>query len=321
MKTKFAIGCFIQWYEVDMIHEYFNSLLTAIDCYDKTSVMIDITLCTNTTLEQPIEDVSNISQPIIDQIHSIWGKDYNIKWNITDMLYTIADYRRDFNDKYCDQVDVLVWGESDMLVPKQLFISIDLLHQQQSHQTPKYIATFAICKMWDNSWKPLEHPSFTDKPFIEGDDKNWWNIPYTMNEQEMNSFNDTVDDLDIKLIYPHKFNGCGLVISSEVIKSGVNIPRSSFFIHEDTSFMIMLHKILGDIPQYHFGNILLVHNRKHKNKRKYVNGESDSDYIDIKRKRFDWYNIANKMCEQNNANLFNANYKSFTWHDVWNSIK
>jgi len=219
MKTKFAIGCFIQWYEVDMIHEYFNSLLTAIDCYDKTSVLIDVTLCTNTTLEQPIEDVSNISQPIIDQIHSIWGKDYNIKWNITDMLYTIADYRRDFNDKYCDQVDVLVWGESDMLVPKQMFISIDLLHQQQSQQTPKYIATFAICKMWDNSWKSLEHPSFTDKPFIEGDDKNWWNIPYTMNEQEMNSFNDTVDDLDIKLIYPHKFNGCGLVISSEVIKS------------------------------------------------------------------------------------------------------
>lgn len=321
MKTKFAIGCFIQWYEVDMIHEYFNSLLTAIDCYDRTSVVIDVTLCTNTTLEQPIEDVSNISRPIIDQIHSIWGKDYNIKWNITDMLYTIADYRRDFNDKYCDRVDVLIWGESDMLVPKQMFISIDLLHQQQSQQTPKYIATFAICKMWDNSWKPLEHPSFTDKPFIEGDDKNWWNIPYTMNEQEMNSFNDTVDDLDIKLIYPHKFNGCGLVISSEVIKSGVNIPRSSFFIHEDTSFMIMLHKILGDIPQYHFGNILLVHNRKHKNKRKYVNGELDSDYIDIKRKRFDWYNIANKMCEQNNANLFNTNYKSFTWHDVWNSIK
>lgn len=321
MKTKFAIGCFIQWYEVDMIHEYFNSLLTAIDYYDKASVIIDITLSTNSDLEQPDGDVKNISQPIVDQIREIYGNDYNIKWDSTDNLYTIADYRREFNDRYCDQVDVLIWGESDMLVPRQMFMSIDLLHQQQSNQTPKYIATFAICKMWDMSWKPLEHPEFTDKPFIEGDDKNWWNIPYTMSESEMNSFNDAVDDLDIKLIHPYKFNGCGLVISSEVIKSGVNIPKSSFFIHEDTSFMIMLRQILENIPQYHFSNILLVHNRKHKNKRKYVLGESNDDYIDKKRKRFDWYNVANKMCEQNNANLFNANYKSFTWEDVWANIK
>ena len=317
MKTKFAIGCFIQWYEVDMIHEYFNSLLNAIDFYNKTSVVIDITLCNNSTLEQPDRDINDISQPIINQIHNIENKNYNIKWNITDELYTIADYRRDFNDKYCTEVDVLIWGESDMIVPKQIFISIDLLHQQQSHQTPKYIATFAICKMWDDSWKSLEHPDFTNKPFIEGDDKNWWNIPYTMSESEMNEFNDKVDSLSINLIHPHKFNGCGLVISSEIIKSGVNIPRSSFFIHEDTSFMVMLHKLLGNIPQYHFTNILLVHNRKHKNKRKYVKGELDTDYIDNKRKRFGWYNTANKMCEYNNANLFNINYKSYTWKDVW----
>jgi hypothetical protein len=321
MKTKFAIGCFVQWYEVDMIHEYFNSLLSAIDYYDKSSVIIDVTVCNDTTLEQPISNVDEISHPINDQIHSIWGKDYNIKWRTKESLYTIADYRREFNINYCDTVDVLIWGESDMLVPKQMFMALDLLHQQQSSITPKYISTFAICKMWDSSWQPLEHPEFTTKPFIEGDDKNWWNIPYTMSELEMNSFNDRVDDLDIKLIHPHKFNGCGLVISSEVIKSGVNIPKSSFFIHEDTSFMIMMHKLLGDVPQYHFANILMVHNRKHVNKRKYVNGESDTDYIDTKRKRFEWYNIANKMCEQNNANLFNIHYKSFTWEDVWNNIK
>ena len=79
MKTKFAIGCFIQWYEVDMIHEYFNSLLTAIDYYDKSSVIIDVTLSTNSELEQPDGDVKNISQPIVDQIREIYGNDYNIE--------------------------------------------------------------------------------------------------------------------------------------------------------------------------------------------------------------------------------------------------
>ena len=27
MKTKFAIGCLIQWYEVDIIEEYIDSLM------------------------------------------------------------------------------------------------------------------------------------------------------------------------------------------------------------------------------------------------------------------------------------------------------
>jgi hypothetical protein len=325
MKTKFAIGCLIQWYEIDMISEYVDSLKDAVISYDG-EIYIDINFVMNQDLEKSTMTQSEMDDAKL-KVYNMFLDLQKLRdgilvfTNYSKNIYTIADYRRDFNNKFCDSVDVLVWGESDMIVPKQMFISLDLLHQEQSSITPKYIATFAICKMWDDSWKQIEHPDFTNKPFIEGDTKNWWNIPYTMTKDEMNSFNDKVINLELKLIKPHKFNGCGLAISSEIIKTGVNIPKSSFFIHEDTSFMIMLHKILGDIPQYHFGNILLVHNRKHKNKRKYVNGESDSDYIDIKRKRFDWYNIANKMCEQNNANLFNANYKSFTWHDVWNSIK
>ena len=36
-----------------------------------------------------------------------------------------------------------------------------------------------------------------------------------------------------------------------------------------------------------------------------------------KRRSNDWYVKANKMCEQNYTNLFNPNYKPFTWEDVW----
>ena len=142
-----------------------------------------------------------------------------------------------------------------------------------------------------------------------------------MNKDEMNTFNNKVEDLTITNISPHKYNGCGLVISSEVIKSGVNIPKSCFFIKEDTAFMLMTQKILGNIPQYHFKNILLVHNRKHPKKRMYVKDENNLEYIDDKRTFNSWYTKANKMCEENNNNLFNPNFKSYTWEDVWNSIK
>jgi hypothetical protein len=131
--------------------------------------------------------------------------------------------------------------------------------------------------MWDDTWKQLEHPAFTDKPFIEGDTKNWWSLRYTMSKDEMNKINDKTDELDVSVVSPHKFNGCGLVISSEVIKAGVNIPKSVFFVHEDSAFMHMTNKVLGNIPQYVIKNILLVHNRKHPNKRMYIKGEEGID--------------------------------------------
>ena len=80
--------------------------------------------------------------------------------------------------------------------------------------------------MWDDSWKILEHPEFTVKPFVDGDVKNWWSLRYNMNIDEMNSFNDKVEELDIRVINQYKFNGCGLDISADVVKSGVNIPKS-----------------------------------------------------------------------------------------------
>jgi hypothetical protein len=236
---------------------------------------------------------------------------------VVDSLYTIADYRREFNDKYCTQVDVLVWGETDMLVPKQAFIVLDSLHQNVN--TPKYLATFAICKMWDDSWKPLEHPEFTNKPFIEMDTENWWSLRYTMTKGEMDAFNDKVEDLEVNVVSPHKFNGCGLIISSEVVKAGVNIPKSVFFVHEDTAFLFMSQKVLGNIPQYHFKNILVVHNRKHPDKRTNIKGEEGLDKTNpgAQRSTHVWYDKANKMCEQNCYNLFNPSHKSFTWEDVF----
>lgn len=318
-KTKFAIGCLVQWYEIEIVSEYIDSLISAIDSYSLDNVIIDITFTTNQDLE-----VISDSKSILDIYYDFYVqtnklKKYNTNIRFSDKLTTISDYRREFNSRYCEKVDLLIWGESDMLLPKQAFTVLNYLHINQSNKTPKYLATFAICKMWDTSWKPLEHVDFTNKPFIEGDTKNWWSLRYTMSKTEMNKFNDKVSELDVNLIQPHKFNGCGLVISSEVIKAGVNIPQSVFFVHEDTAFMLMTQRILGEIPQYHFKNILVVHNRKHPNKRSYIKGEENIDKTDTGalRKAHQWYSKANKMSEENCYNLFNPAYKFKTWNDVW----
>ena len=318
MRTKFAIGCLVQWYEIEILSEYIDTLLDAVNAYDRDEVLIDLKLITNQDLEQldNPDRLTHILSEFDKQVERLEGYRSNIY--IDKGLITIADYRRRFNTEYCELADVLVWGETDMLVPKQAFIALDNLHQNVN--TPKYLATFAICKMWDDSWRPLEHIEFTDKPFIEGDTTNWWSLRYTMNRDEMNAFNDKVEQLDVSIVRPHKYNGCGLVISSEVIKAGVNIPQSVFFVHEDTAFMLMSQRVLGDIPQYHFKNILVVHNRKHPNKRNYIAGEEGVDKTDTGalRRAHSWYAKANKMCEQNCYNIFNPSYKAFTWKDVFN---
>ena len=313
LENKFAIGCLVQWYEIEIIEEYIDSLKQALNQIEnKKNVIVDFKLVINQDLEK-INDETTIDEIITRFEKMIDG----FELDVTEELVTIADYRRWFNDYYCDKVDVLMWGETDALLPKQTFEILDSLHDGVKVNTPKYLGFFGTCKMWDESWKPIEHNDFTDKPFIDNDYDNWWSLKYTMSLNEMNQFNDKVQDLDVRVVSPHKFNGCGLVISSEIIKTGVNIPRSVFFVHEDTAFMMMTNKLLGDIPQYVIKNVLLVHNRNHPKKRMYIKGEREDGTMNQKRRSNDWYVKANHMSEQNCYNLFNPNYKSFVWKDVF----
>lgn len=320
-KTKFAIGCLVQWYEINMIGEYISSLKNAIDVYGKENVLIYFDIIQNQELEKfdgTQEEFLKLLEELTNKISILTDK-YNLQFKIhTEGIFSIADHRREFNNNFCEKADVLVWGESDMLAPKQMFIVLDQLHGQVSSQTPKYLAFFGGCKMWDDSWKMLEHPKFTDKPFIEGDTTNWWSLRYTMSEDEMNAINDETEQPEVVILPQHKFNGCGLVISSEVIKAGANIPKGMFFVHEDTAFMSMTNKILGNIPQYVIRNILLVHNRKHHNKRYKVKGEAGIDPTNtgLLRKQHDWYSKAYNASVENLNNLFNPKYKFKTWKTV-----
>ena len=317
MKTKFAIGCLVQWYECDIIEEYVDSLKDAIEAYDG-QVIVDFTIVGNQDLEKCTSEEQ--MNKCIDKIESICNFG-NVRY--TDDLETIADYRRLFNTNYCDDVDVLIWGESDAILPKQMFIILNNLHKTSlQNNNPKYLAFFGICKMWDDSWKPLEHPDFTDKPFIEMDTENWWSLRYNMAQQEMDLINNQVDELDIQQTNQLKFNGCGLVISSEVIRSGVNIPKSVFFVHEDTAFMnnCLIH-FRNQLPQYIIKNILLVHNRKLPNKRMYIKGqdEQDGDMTKMRKQQY-WFPNADKMSQKNAFNTTEQGY-TYSWDDVFREFK
>ena len=327
LNHKYAIGCIVQWYEVEIYQDYIQSVINSLqDIENKENVIVDVCFYLSENLETI--DTSQITQKqIIDKFKESEKQlnKNNIRCNVEyysdSEIYTIANYRRDFNDKYCEKVDVLMWGETDALIPKQTFQVLDLLHQSNvSQNIYKYVAFFGGCKMWDDSWKPIEHTEFTDKPFIENDNENWWSLRYNMSIDEMNTFNDKVEELDVQVASPYKFNGCGLVISSDVVKSGVNIPKSMMLVHEDTSFQNSLIKMFdGNIPQFVFKNILLVHNRKHPKKRMYVLGEDSTETNPtLKRESNDWYKKVWKL-DHHNANSMFHQSKVYNWNDVFDN--
>jgi hypothetical protein len=318
LNNTVAIGCLVQFYEIRIIEDYIKSVSYALENVDnKENVIIDICFNMNEKLEAIDRNVIT-PQEIVKRMDVICAK-YNVDfWINKDRLFTIADYRREFNEKYCEKVDVLMWGESDSLIPRQTFEILDNLHTAAKETTPKYVGFFSTCKMWDDSWKILEHPDFTDKPFTEQDLTNWWSLRYNMTQDEMDKINDKVDDLDIQVTDKLKFNGCGLVISSDVIKSGVNIPKSVFFVHEDTAFMnSCLIQFKGKLPQYIIKNILLVHNRKLPKKRSFIKGQDfgDDDQTRMREQQY-WYKNANKMSQVNAFNLTEQGY-TYTWKDVF----
>ena len=165
ISNKFAIGCLVQWYEIEIVEEYIKSLKQAIsNIENKENVIVDFTLTTNQELEKIDKtqiDMKSIEKTFKSMMNEGWC------FKITSELVTIADYRRWFNDYYCDDVDVMMWGETDSLIPKQTFQILDNLHNGVKDKTPKYTTFFSTCKMWDDSWKVLEHPEFTDNPFYD----------------------------------------------------------------------------------------------------------------------------------------------------------
>ena len=59
LKNKFAIGCLVQWYEIEIVEEYIESVKQALgQIENKDNVIVDFTLVTNQDLEKISGDIT-----------------------------------------------------------------------------------------------------------------------------------------------------------------------------------------------------------------------------------------------------------------------
>ena len=304
------------FFEIEMFKEYVDGLLNLLnDVTNKDNIVLDF--CFNTSEHIEKIDTSLISKTELiskfkTELSRLHEYTLNVKYHDTaDGFYYHADYRRDLNYNYCKKVDYIMWGETDSLFPKEALQVIERLSTYTDEQgTHRYILSFADRKMWDASWDPLVHPKFVNHTFI--DDENGHLNPNQAKSQmsilRMNEINAEADDFDIGWITEPKISGSCLVLSADLIKSGVNVP-SCLIYNDDEGLSIMAKKLLGDkFIQFICKNILHVHARRHPQKRLYVANENNPhSFAPLKHDKFKQF----KKLSQSNINSLITNEGKF----------
>ena len=170
LNNKYIIGCHCMFYEIEIIEEYLNSVHLALENIEnKENVKVEMMWNMSQYFEdcESGEKLFEIKQRIND-LENKYGFT-SLFYEQNDKPYTMADYRRELNNQ-CDDFDYVIWGESDCLMPRQMFgILEQLMEHSKSNNINRFITTFGIRKMWDDSWTILEHPKFTDKPYFSMD--------------------------------------------------------------------------------------------------------------------------------------------------------
>jgi hypothetical protein len=238
-----------------------------------------------------------------------------------DEFYFHTDYRRDLNYNYCKKVDYVMWGETDSFFPKEAFLGLETLSQYTTENgVHKYIACFGDRKMWDSSWDATVHKDYVNIQFVD-DDKQHENLNQAKSAlplETMNEINSKVDDLDIQVIEYPKLDGSCLVMSSDLIKYGVNIPSCMIY-NDDHGMSIMSQKLLGqNYKQFVFKNLLKVHARRHPKKRMYILEENNpNSFEDKKNNKFNTYK---NLSDQNIQMLVQDTNKKFYEYEDYKKI-
>ena len=333
LKKRYVIGTHVMWFEIEMYKDFLDglvNLLTNIDEDSLYNVTVDICFNMSEVIEKIDTDKTTAQQleykfnEMTELFWMKWGVKLKVNKRIIkkDEYYFHTDYRRDLNYNYCKKVDYVMWGETDSFFPREAFQVIETLAKYTDEQNiHRYLLSFSDRKMWDSSWDPLVHVDYRDIKFI--DDENGHLNPNQakspMSIEKMNEINGKVEEFDFSYIQYPKISGACLVFSSDLIKSGVNIPPCMLY-NDDEGLSIMSQKMLGqNYLQFVCQNILHVHARRHPQKRVYVKDENNPySFIGDKNDNFQKFL---KMSKENIQTLVTGKGKFKEYNDLKNELE
>ena len=284
LTKRYVIGTHVMWFEIEMYNDFINGMVNLLETVENTE-NVTIDLCFNMLQHFEEYDTDKIKKHELlikfkKGVSTLESMGYIVNQEIKDgdEFYFHADYRRDLNYNYCKKVDYVMWGETDSFFPREAFQVIETLSKYTDEQNiHRYLLSFSDRKMWDASWDSLVHNDYVDLKFIDDDEGhlNPNQAKSPMSIEKMNEINAKANEFDFSYIQHPKISGACLVLSSDLIKSGVNIPPCLLY-NDDEGLSIMSHKLLKDkYIQFVVKNVLHVHARRHPQKRMYVKDEDN----------------------------------------------
>ena len=322
LNKKYVIGTHVMFFEIEMYKDFIDGMINLLETVEnKENVTIDLCLNLSEVLEKIDTDkigVSEIKGKFFKGVNKIRDLGYEVKTKTiqSDEFYFHTDYRRDLNYHYCKKVDYVLWGETDSFFPKEAFQAIETLSKYTDEQNiHRYLLSFADRKMWDASWDALVHNDYVNHTFVD-DDKQHLNLNQAKSPlpiDKMNEINARAEEFDFSYINYPKISGACLVLSSDLIKFGVNIPPCLLY-NDDEGLSIMAQKLLGqNYLQFVCKNLLHVHARRHPQKRLYVLDENNpNSFGDKKNNTFQKFL---QLSKANIQNLINGNNKFYEYND------
>ena len=325
LNKKYVIGTHVIFFEIEMYKDFIDGMVNLLETVEnKENVIID--LCLNLTQKLEKIDRDKITESdIVNKFNKGVTRIEELGFDVVsrvhkdeDGFYLHTDYRRDLNYNYCKKVDYVMWGETDSFFPREAFEAIETLSQYTDEQNiHRYIMCFADRKMWDSSWDATVHVDYEDVVFqdVEGQHliENQAKSPLSI--EKMNKINSKIEDFDFRSISYPKIDGSCLVISSDLIKSGVNIPCCLLY-NDDEGLAISAQQLCGEnFLQFICKNLLKVHARRHPRKRLYVLGENNP-YSFGGKSKVDFFQILYNMSQRNIQSLHNRTNKFYGYDDL-----
>ena len=328
LNKKYVIGTHVMFFEIEMYKDFIDGMVNLLETVEnKENVTID--LCFNMSeilekIDRDIVDEEYLQAQFFNGVGVIEDLGYKVNTRVIkeDEFYFHTDYRRDLNYNYCKKVDYVMWGETDSFFPREAFEAIETLAQHTDEQNiHRYLLSFADRKMWDSSWDALVHNDYVNHTFVD-DDKQHLNenqAKSPLSIEKMNEINVKAKEFDFTYINYPKISGACLVLSSDLIKFGVNIPLCLLY-NDDEGLSIMAQKLLGqNYMQFVCKNLLHVHARRHPQKRLYVLDEDNpNSFGNKKNNNFQKFLSLSKA---NIQNLVSGNNKFYEYNDFKNMEK
>ena len=140
LNKKYIIGTHVMFFEIDMVGEFVDSCINALK-YVENKENVKFHFCLNLSEYFEKFDTDERKTEITSKWIAIQRdlKAYGVEveteyYEDNDKPYFIGDYRRDLNYNNCMDYDLIIWGESDCLMPGELFASLEQVSQYAESQ-------------------------------------------------------------------------------------------------------------------------------------------------------------------------------------------